>query len=293
MNRFWRAVFDALESKLLYSSAYHPQTDGQTERMNRTLEQMLRMYTYKEPTEWDRRLGALEFAYNNSVQASTRYSPFFLVYGEHPHLPVALSDQCAEFDIKVESAQSFIQHFHKLLMRATHALHNAQTYQKKQADKHRRPLTFNKGDLVMLSTRNLTLPQVRAFRKRYIGPLKITQKLSDVAYRLELPHDLCIHDVFHVSLLKPHHTCPERFEARRQPDGNDDIDDMHMIQETELPQVERILGRRERVVPNGGIAVEFLIRWCNSSASEDSWEELRNLPPCGRQLREYQQVMRT
>ena len=92
MSRFWRAVFDTLESKLLYSSAYHPQTDGQTERMNRTLEQMLRMYTYKEPTEWDKRLGALEFAYNNSVQASTQYSPFFLVYGEHLHLPVALSD---------------------------------------------------------------------------------------------------------------------------------------------------------------------------------------------------------
>ena len=68
---------------------------------------------------------------------------------------------------------------------------------------------------------------------------------------------------------------------------------MHMIQETELPQVERILGRRERVVPNGGIAVEFLIRWCINSASEDSREELRNLPPYGRQLREYQQVMQT
>ena len=145
----------------------------------------------------------------------------------------------------------------------------------------------------MLSTHNLTLPQVRAFRKRYMGPLKVTQKLSDVAYRLELPHDLRIHDVFHVSLLKPYHACPDRFEARRQAEGDEDIEDIHMMQETELPQVEGILGRRERVAPNGGIAVEFLIRWCNSSASEDTWEELRNLPPCGRQLREYQRVMRT
>ena len=81
----------------------------------------------------------------------------------------------------------------------------------------------------MLSTRNLTLPQVRAFRKRYMGPLKVTQKLSDVAYRLELPHDLRIHDVFHVSLLKPYHACPDRFEARRQAEGDEDSNDTHII----------------------------------------------------------------
>ena len=120
-------------------------------------------------------------------------------------------------------------------MRATHALHNARAYQKKQADKHRRPLTLNEGDVVMLSTRNLTLPQVRAFRKRYMGPLKVTQKLLDIAYWPELPHDLHIHDVFHVSLLKPYHVCSERFEARRQSEGDENIEDMHMIQEIELP----------------------------------------------------------
>ena len=291
MSRFWRAVFDTLESKLLFSSAYHPQTDGQTERMNRTLEQMLRMFIYREPTEWDKRLGALEFAYNNSIQASTCYSPFFLMYGEYPHLPVSLSDNKAEFDINVESAQSFIQHFHKLLMHATRTLHNARAYQKRQADKHRRELILHEGDLVMLSTRNLAFPQVRAFRKRFIGPFKVTQKLSDVVYRVELPSELQIHNVFHVSLLKPFHACPEQFAERRQPE-EDNGAEVEIIEEPERPKVEKILGRRERVIPNGGIAVEFLVHWCNSATSEDSWEELRNLLPCGRQLREYQRVMR-
>ena len=208
---------------------------------------------------------------------------------------MALTDQKSEFEINVESAQSFMQHFHKLLLRATRALHHARTYQKKQADKHRRELTFTEGECVMLSTRNLALPQVRAFKKRFIGPFRVIQKLSDVAYRLELPPELHIHNVFHVSLLKPHNACPEKFAERRQSDNeqNSESNKIIAVEEAGPVTLEKILGRRERVVPNGGTAVEFLVRWSNSSASEDIWEELRNLPPCAKQLREYQRIMRT
>ena len=81
---------------------------------------------------------------------------------------------------------------------------------------------------------------------------------------------------------------------QRQPEQNEGNDEKEVvITEIGPARVEKIMGRRERVVANGGIAVEFLVRWCDSSASEDSWEELRNLPPCGRQLGEYQRVMRT
>ena len=77
------------------STAYHPQTDGQTERANRTLEDMLRAYVSYRQTDWDKHLTAAEIAYNNSVQASTGFSPFFLNSGQHPHLPLSAAVQPA------------------------------------------------------------------------------------------------------------------------------------------------------------------------------------------------------
>ena len=92
MSLFWKSVFEILGTKLLYSSAYHPQTDGHTERTNRTLEQMLRMYVQRNAQEWDCYLAPLEFAYNNATQASTGYSPFYLMNGDHPRVPSVLTD---------------------------------------------------------------------------------------------------------------------------------------------------------------------------------------------------------
>ena len=86
---FWRALWQQLGTRLAMSTAYHPQTDGQTERANRTLEDMLRAYVSYRQTDWDKHLIAAEIAYNNSVQASTGFSPFFLNSGQHPHLPLS------------------------------------------------------------------------------------------------------------------------------------------------------------------------------------------------------------
>ena len=86
---FWRALWQQLGTRLAMSTAYHPQTDGQTERANRTLEDMLRAYVSYRQTDWDKHLTAAEIAYNNSVQASTGFSPFFLNAGQHPHLPLS------------------------------------------------------------------------------------------------------------------------------------------------------------------------------------------------------------
>ena len=291
MSRFWKAVFDSLGTKLLYSSAYHPQTDGQTERTNRTMEQMLRMYVQRNPEEWDCYLAPIEFAYNNAIQASTGYSPFFLMNGEHPRVPTALSDQSSSIDINVESANTFVHFFQQLVNMAQRSLNRAQAYQKKYADKHRRNMTFNIGDRVLLSTRHLDMRGVTAFRKRFVGPFMIAQRISDVAYRLELPPNWRIHNVFHVSLLRPYYESPERFADVRETIviSDDEIDDSCENRQ----EVEKFIARRERVLPNGGVAVEFLVRWRGCTSSDDTWEELRNLPKCNQQLREFQHVMRS
>ena len=291
MSRFWKAVFETLGTKLLYSSAYHPQTDGQTERTNRTLEQMLRMYVQRNPAEWDCYLAPIEFAYNNATQASTGYSPFYLMHGDHPRVPTALSDRTVSLDVNVESAETFVHFFQQLVSCAQRSIDRARAYQKKHADQHRRELTFNVGDRALLSTSHLEMNMPSAFRRRFIGPFEIIEKISDVAYRLDLPPHMHIHNVFHVSLLRPHHESPDRFMSVR------DIIDLDEEEEDNTiaiqPEVEKFLARRERVLPNGGVAVEFLVRWCNSPTSDDSWEELRNLPICNRQLREFQRVMRS
>ena len=79
---FWRALWDQLGTKLVMSTAYHPQTDGQTERANRTLEEMLRSYVNITQSDWDEHLSVLEMAYNNSKQISTGFSPFYLNTGQ-------------------------------------------------------------------------------------------------------------------------------------------------------------------------------------------------------------------
>src|SRR5947209_10264688 len=89
-SNFWQALFKLLNTRLAMSTAFHPQTDGQTERTNRTLEQILRNYVSYRQDDWDQHLTMAEFAYNNSKQASTSLSLFYLNYGFHPSVPTTI-----------------------------------------------------------------------------------------------------------------------------------------------------------------------------------------------------------
>lgn len=90
-SSFWQQLWKQLGTKLAMSTAYHPQTDGQTERANRTIEEMLRAYVNSKQNDWDQHLTAVEIAYNNSKQMSTGFSPFYLNYGQHPSTPLSVS----------------------------------------------------------------------------------------------------------------------------------------------------------------------------------------------------------
>lgn len=137
------------------STAHHPQTDGQTERANHTVEEMLRAYVSPLHNDWDEFLIPAEFAYNNSIQASTGFTPFFLTNGRHPHTPLSLAlDQLSPHQTNNPPAYDFIDRFHKHLARAKHLLSLAQ---QRHANQKCTDTAFNTGDYVLLSTKHLNM----------------------------------------------------------------------------------------------------------------------------------------
>jgi hypothetical protein len=211
-SNFWKALTKRLGTTLNMSTSHHPQTDGQTERANRTVEDMLRANVSPLQSDWDEHLVAAEFAYNNSLQASTGYTPFYLNYGRHPHTPMSLAIQYSapRATDTNPAANDFVGRFHDHLSRAKDALHRAQERQRKYADQRRRHAEFSVGDQVLLSTQYLTLRvgegSTPKLNPRYNGPFSITKVLSPVAYQLKLPTSMKCHNVFHISLLKPTNT---------------------------------------------------------------------------------------
>ena len=136
-SSFWREVCKVMGTTRAMSLGFHPQTDGQTERANRSIEEMLWVYMGKHQNDWDDRLGMIEFAYNNSIHSSSGFTPFYLCYGRHPVSPVNLLSQV---ESKNEAADSFLRQLEADLAQALENLNRAQEKQKKYADKKRREL---------------------------------------------------------------------------------------------------------------------------------------------------------
>ncbi|WVZ63669.1 hypothetical protein U9M48_013283 [Paspalum notatum var. saurae] len=202
---FWEQLYDSLDSKLRFSTAYHPQTDGQTERTNQILEDMLRY-----GTSWDKSLPYSELSYNNSYQASLKKSSFEALYGRRCRTPL-FWNQTGE---KQVFGPDLIRDAEQQIKMVCENLRVAQSRQKSYANVRRRDLTFKVDDFVYLKVSPMR--GIRRFNvkgklaPRYIGPFKIVERKGEVAYKLELPSKLSsIHDVFHVSQLKKCLRVPE------------------------------------------------------------------------------------
>jgi len=196
-----RELNEMLGIKSKLSTAFHPQTDGQTERVNQELEQYLRMFIDHRQEQWPEWLGTAEFAYNNKAHSSTRTSPFKVNYGQNPRMGFERRKKG-----KYAGAEKFIEKMKEMQEEAKAALGKAQADMKKYADKKRSDVEeYKVGDLVMLSTKDLKYQMVgrrtEKLTERFVGPYRIKKIVSSNAIELELPSTVKIHPVVNVSRI--------------------------------------------------------------------------------------------
>ena len=243
------------------STAFHPQTDGQTERQNQTLEQYLRAYVNHHQDDWATLLPMAEFSYNNSFHASLKASPFYALMGINPSF-----DPCPEArpeDAPVALAR--VQELHDLRKELEANLDAARTSQAKYYNQHRKDKTYKPGDLVWVNSKNIrTLRPSKKLDFKLLGPFKITDAVGAAAYRLKLPPSLkALHHVFPISLLEPYN--PPTPGAKTPPPTI-------QIEDEDEYVVDQILdSKRTRN------RVYYLVRWAGYGPADDTYEPASHL----------------
>lgn len=262
ISRFWADLCASLKIKSNLSTAYHPETDGQTERVNQILEQYLRLYTNYQQDDWVDLLPLAEFAYNNTPHSATSVSPFFANKGFHPNLSIDLTH------LSSPSARQVAQNLSDLTTYLQEQLTTTiDQYRTHTADRRLPIPDFKVGDLVWLDARNIkTRRPMKKLDHKRLGPFPITEIVSTHARRLGLPLSLkAIHNVFHVSLLEPHH--PNPFPTRDSPPPPPiEVDDSLEWEVDEI--LDSRLNRRRR-------RFEYLVSW--SGYHDPTWESRDNL----------------
>ncbi len=266
-SHFWKRFQELLGVDLHLSTAYHPESDGQTERVNQVLEQLLRCFVNYQQDDWVDLLPLAEFAYNNSLHSATKMTPFFANYGCHPRFDPAVPEGST-----VPAADDLVAHMHSIETLCKDELELARARMKKYADANRTDAPdFEVGDLVWLSRRfvKTSRPSLKLDYTK-LGPFKIIEKVNAVAFKLELPNDWKIHPVFHVSLLEPHH---ESGIPGRHVDPPPPVIVDPGCEEWEVQEVLDSRRRRNKL--------QYLVSWVGYGPEENSWisrDALKNAP---------------
>jgi hypothetical protein len=264
-SNFWGALCYYLRIRRALSTAFHPQTDGQTERQNQTLEQYLRAYTNYQQDDWVSLLPLAEFAYNNSKHSQLGYSPFYALYGYNPRV----NDRRPENKNRrfVPAAREHADELKALRAEMANRLREAQRFQALYYDKKHKNYEFRAGDSVWLIARNIrTRRPSKKLDFQRLGPYKVTQRIGNQAYRLELPANFKIHNVFNVNLLEsaPSSAINGRTPAEPPPIELDPAGDQFEVEEILDSQVHR--GR-----------IQYYLRWKGFSALSDEWVEAEDV----------------
>jgi hypothetical protein len=263
-SNFWQALHKLLNVNLKMSSAYHPETDGATERANRTITQMIRQCINADQKDWVQKLPAVQMAINLARSDTTGYSPFFLNTGRIPRNVVWNSPSDAQFP----GVAKFAQRVKLALMSAHDSIIAARVKQTRDANRHRRKVPFVVDDLIYISTKNLSFKKglARKLSPKYIGPYRILKDFGNSSFLIDLPPSLKqrgVHPVYHAQYLRIHHPNDDRLFPGRLDSQLGIADQL----ESEW-KVDQIVSHR-----GSGVRSHFRIKW---SAGDKTWLPYEN-----------------
>ncbi|KAJ0803307.1 putative nucleotidyltransferase, Ribonuclease H [Helianthus annuus] len=261
MSTFWKEFLSLQGIAANLSTAYHPQSDGQTEVVNRCLEGYLRCMVMERPYTWAKWVPLAEWWYNTTFHSSINMTPFEALYGYPPPLYIPYIKK----DAGNGELDEFLMDKEATIRLLKQSLTKAQNRMKQQADKKRSERELEVGTWVYLKLRPYMQNSMRVHKHskltpKYFGPFLVVEKIGQVAYRLDLPDEAQIHPVFHVSLLKPALGPPDKILPIP-------VDSRFRLRPEEV--LERKLVKR-----GSKAAMKVLIRWKDQTVQEATWEYL-------------------
>ena len=264
VSKFMQEFFRMLNITGNPSTAFHPQTDGQTERINQEIEQYLRIYINHAQDDWAEWISLAEFTYNNHQHSSTGYSPFYLYSGHHPNMATGIRRESSN-----ESVDHFINRMKKIREDAQSALKKAADTMKRFYDRgEKEQITYQPGDKVWLEAENITPRRpARKLTERRLGPFTVLSKVGKSAYKLKIPASWKIHPVFNEVLLTPYRE--PQFQSQKSTAVPLPPEIIEGVEEYEVEEIIDSRMHRGRL--------EYLVHWKGYPKEDRTWEPSKNL----------------
>ncbi len=268
-SKFWSLLCYFLGIKKKLSTAFHPQTDGQTERQNSMMEAYLRAFVNWEQDNWARLLPMAEFAYYNAKNTSTGHTPFKLNCGYHPRV---FFEEDVEPRSRSCTANELAEELRKLMEVCCQNLLHAQELQKRAHDKGVKSRSYAPGEKVWLNSKYIKTKRNKKLENMFFGPFQVLHAVGKQAYKLELPAKWKIHNIFYVSLLEQDTTRKGRVDNKALPEPEKKLE--FEVEGNKEYEIEAIIDSAvyNQQANNQMPGLYYLVLWKGYPEEENTWE---------------------